>query len=116
MKRAASVLAVGLGWSLLVCLPAREGLSVLAGGIAILIAPYAALAAVSRWVRSGVLGVAVLVVLALNAYIWLGVRSSDSSTAPVALGLGSIVLSLVAPIVLAASWAADRFRATKRAV
>lgn len=112
MKRTALVLTVGLAWSLFVCLPARSGFAVLAGGVMFTIAPYAALALVARWIRPGVLGAAVAVVLAGNVTVWLGVRSSSSSTAPVAMVLGPMLLTVtVVPIAALVSWAWTRLAA-----
>lgn len=122
MKRIALVLALGLAWALFVCLPARGGFGVFAGGVLFTLMPYAALAAAGLWVRPEVLGGAVVVVLAANLAVWFGVRSSSSSTAPVALLLGPMLLTVtVVPVALLVSWAwsvlaARRETATARGI
>jgi len=104
MRPATVVLALGLAWSLFVCLPARDGLGVLAGGVCITIAPFVALAVAARWMRRGVLVGAVLVVLAVSVANLVAVRSSSSSTSAVALLLAPIALAVVVvPLALALS-------------
>ena len=95
MRRArVALVAVGLAWSLFVCLPAY-GLETFVITLGCALAPHLALAAVARWLRLTVLVGAAVVVLGVNVATWLSVRSSDSSTAPVAMLLAPILIAVV---------------------
>jgi len=91
----ARVLGVGLAWALFVSLPTHAGVESFAISAGAALAPYAALAAVSQWLRAGVLAVAVIGVLAANVATLIAVRASASSTAAVAMLLAPSCLAAI---------------------
>jgi len=105
----AVVLGVGLAWALFVSLPAHAGAETFTVSIGAALAPYAALAAVSRWLHPGVLVAAVVGVLVANVATLIVVRGSASSTAAIAMLLGPIALAVVvSPLAFAVSLAVNR--------
>jgi len=104
MRARAVVLGVGLAWALFVSLPAHSGVESYATSFGVALVPYVVLAAVGRWLRTGVLVTALIGVFAANVTTLIAVRGSASSTSAVAMLLGSIPLAvLVTPLAFAAS-------------